>query len=87
MFSQEDIGIGLVEDSLINYLQDNYTTSNTESYTNARNILYGIIDNNNGYVSCIYTNYSGQIEGNNNFISQLYNYIHNSYADGQFYLG
>lgn len=72
LFSQEDIGIGLVEDSLINYLQDNYTTSNTESYTNARNILYGIIDNNNGYVSCIYTNYSGQIEGNNNFISQLY---------------
>ena len=73
LFSQEDIGVGLVEGSLINYLQDNYTTSNTESYTNARNILYGIIDNNNGYVNCVYTNYSGQVDGEiSNSISQLY---------------
>ncbi|MBI45554.1 MAG: hypothetical protein CMG66_05260 [Candidatus Marinimicrobia bacterium] len=76
LFSQEEIGSGLIEDNLINYLQNNYTTSNTSSYTNARNILYGIIDNNNGYVSCIYTNYSGYLSsggssGDN--IGELYN--------------
>jgi len=73
LFSQEEIASGLVEDSLINYLQNNYTTPYTQGYNSSRNILYSEIDNNNGYVACIYTNYSGQIEGNNNFISQLYN--------------
>ena len=73
LFSQEEIGVGLVEDSLINYLQNFYTTSSTLGYTPAREILYGEIDNNNGYVACVYTNYSGQVQGNNNLISQLYN--------------
>ena len=72
LFSQEEIASGLVEDGLINYLQDNYTTSSTLGYTSARNVLYGEIDNSNGYVGCVYTNYSGQIQGNNNLINQLY---------------
>ena len=72
LFSQEEIGVGLVEDSLINYLQNFYTTSSTLGYTPAREILYGEIDNSNGYVACVYTNYSGQVQGSNNLISQLY---------------
>ena len=48
LFAQEQIAPGLYEDELIDYLQDNYTTSSTESYSGARNILYGIIDNDNG---------------------------------------
>ena len=73
--SQEEICVGTIEDSLINCLQNNYTTSYTQGYTNARNILYGLIDNNNGYISCIYTNYSGYLPpntGTGNIISTLY---------------
>ena len=72
--SQEEICVGIVENSLINCLQDNYTTSYTQGYTNARNILYELIDNNNGYISCIYTNYSGYLPsdvGTGNIISTL----------------
>ena len=50
LFSQEEIASDLVEDSLINYLQNNYTTPYTQGYNASRDILYGEIDNNNGYV-------------------------------------
>ena len=45
-------------DNLIEYLQDNYTTNNVLSYDSARDILYGDIDNENGTVSCVYTNFA-----------------------------
>ena len=63
LFSQDQIGIGLFEEELISYLQNNYTTPDTEGYDQARDILYGEIDNINGHVYCIYTNYSVQLNG------------------------
>ena len=51
-FSQEEIGAGLFEESLVNYLQNNYTTPSTLGYTSARNVLYGEIDRL--YIECIY---------------------------------
>ena len=58
IFTQDNIGENLYLDDLINYLQDNYTTNNVLSYDSARDVLYGNIDNDNGSVSCIYTNFS-----------------------------
>ena len=39
-FSQEVIGEGLYGDDLISFLQQNYKTSNTLGYTDARDTLY-----------------------------------------------
>ena len=75
LFAQEQIAPGLYEGDLIDYLQDNYTTSSTESYSGARNILYGIIDNDNGDIRCVYTNYSAYLPPNSStddIISILY---------------
>ena len=58
IFTQDNIGGTLYLDDLINYLQDNYTTNNVLNYDSARDVLYGNIDNDNGSVSCIYTNFS-----------------------------
>ena len=58
VFPQETIGEGLYSDPLIDYLQDSYTTSNVQSYANARDILYSEIEISNGYVYGIYTNYN-----------------------------
>jgi len=55
---QEPIGEGLYSQNLINFLQQNYTTNNVLSYDNARDILYGHIYNNEGEVSCIYTEFA-----------------------------
>ena len=63
LFSQDQIGIGLFEEELISYLQNNYTTPDTEGYDQARDILYGEIDNINGHVYCIYTDFSVQLNG------------------------
>ena len=63
IFSQDQIGIGLFEEELISYLQDNYTTPYTQGYDNARDILYGEIENNNGLVYGIYTDYSVELDG------------------------
>ena len=57
--SQEVIGEGLYGDDLISFLQQNYKTSNTLGYTNARDTLYLRVErNNNGQVKGVYTNYS-----------------------------
>ena len=57
--SQEVIGEGLYGDELISFLQQNYKTSNTLGYTNARDTLYLRVErNNNGQVKGVYTNYS-----------------------------
>jgi len=56
--SQEAIGGNLYLNNLIQFLQNNYTTPSVQSYNNARDILYGNIDNQNGSVSCIYTNFT-----------------------------
>ena len=61
MFNQEQIGIGLYEDELIEFLQNNYKTNSTQGYDSARDILYSQIDineNNNSletpYISIRY---------------------------------
>ena len=56
--SQDIIGEGLYGDDLIDHLIDNYKTSSVLSYNGARDVMYGYIDNNNGSVECIYTEFS-----------------------------
>ena len=54
LFNQEQIGIGLYENELIDFLQNNYKTTSTLSYDSARDILYSEIDiNENSDVFCI----------------------------------
>ena len=57
-FSQEIIGEGLQGQELIQYLINNYKTSNVLSYNGARDAMYGYIDNENGSVQCIYTEFT-----------------------------
>ena len=57
-FSQEIIGEGLQGQELIQYLINNYKTSNVLNYNDARDAMYGYIDNENGSVQCIYTEYT-----------------------------
>tara|TARA_Y100000590_G_C15639484_1_gene984379 strand:+ start:225 stop:1172 length:948 start_codon:yes stop_codon:yes gene_type:complete len=72
-FCQEQIGIGLYENELINYLQNNYKTTYTLSYDNARDVLYSQIDNNeNNDVFCIYTNYYVTLPNNVDPSTYLY---------------
>ena len=56
---QDIIGEGLYEVELINFLQENYKTSSTLGYTDARDVMYLEIDReDDGSVYGIYTNYS-----------------------------
>ena len=57
-FGQDVIGDGLYEDELIDFLQENYKTSTTLGYTNARDTLYLNIDRIDGQVKGVYTNYA-----------------------------
>lgn len=65
-FSQEIIGEGLQGQELIQYLVNNYKTSDVLSYNSARDAMYGYIDNENGSVKCIYTEFSVNNVPNNN---------------------
>jgi len=58
VIGQNLIGEGLYETELINFLRENYTTSNTLGYTKARDTLYFNIDRIDGQVQGIYTNYA-----------------------------
>ena len=58
LLGRETIGAGLYEDELIGYLRENYKTSSTLSYNDARDVMYGDYDNQNGVVYGIYTNFS-----------------------------
>ena len=58
-FGQDIIGEGLYEYELIDFLQENYKTSTTLGYTDARDVMYLEIDReDDGSVYGIYTNYS-----------------------------
>ena len=57
-FGQDAIGDGLYGDELISFLQENYKTSTTLGYTNARDSLYLRIDRIDGQVKGVYTNYA-----------------------------
>ena len=63
LLSQEEIAPTLHGEELFDYIQDNYTTSSVQSYDSARDILYGDIENINGSVNCIYTDFSVQLNG------------------------
>ena len=58
LLGQDIIGEGLYSDDLIDFLQDNYKTSTTLGYTDARDILYLEIDRIDGQVKGVYTNYA-----------------------------
>ena len=55
---QDVIGEGLYGDNLIDFLRENYKTSTTLGYTNARDTMYLNIDRIDGQVKGIYTNYA-----------------------------
>ncbi len=71
-FNQEIIGEGLNGQELIDYVIDNYKTSNVLSYNGARDAMYGYIDNDNGTVECVYTEYAVDNVPNNNPRPYLY---------------
>ena len=56
-FTQEIIGEGLQGQELIQFVVNNYKTSDVLSYNSARDALYGYIDNENGTVKCVYTEF------------------------------
>ena len=58
-YSQEIIGEGLSGHPLLDYVVDNYKTSTTLGYTDARDVLYGTIDLQDGdQLSCVYSGYT-----------------------------
>ena len=61
--AQSIIGPSNTRTNLFNFLINNYTTSNTLSYNNARDIMYSIIDlRNDNTLKGIYTNYTITID-------------------------
>jgi len=61
----EVIAPGLVEEGLWDYLVDNYKTSATLGYDDARDVLYGEIDSQpDNQLSCIYTNFTITLDPN-----------------------
>jgi len=73
IFMQDSIAPNLHSEQLIDYLNDNYKTNTVLSYNNARDILYSMIDDNNGEVEGIYTNYSVELDPNEDPSTHLYN--------------
>ena len=73
IFMQDVIAPNLNEEQLIQYLNQNYKTNTVLSYANARDVLYSIIDNNNDEVEGIYTNYSVELDPNEDPSTHLYN--------------
>ena len=57
-FTQEIIGEGLSGEELIEYVIEHYKPSSVLSYNGARDAMYGYIDNENGTVLCVYTEFS-----------------------------
>ena len=71
--SQEYIGEGLNSQNLIEFLQQNYSTNNVLSYGNARDVLYSQIDDDDGIVRGIYTNYEVLLDPSQDPSTHLYN--------------
>ena len=70
VLSQEIIGEGMTGEILIEYIIDNYSPSTTFNYATARDIMYGNIDNDDGDVSCVYTNFTVENVPNSNLSTQ-----------------
>jgi len=58
LISRDVIGVGLYEEELIDFLREDYKTSTTIGYTDARDVLYLEIDRIDGQVKGVYTNYA-----------------------------
>ena len=56
--AQNYIYPGIFGDELSDLILNDYRTSYTLGYNSARDTMYSIIDNHDGYVSCIYTDFS-----------------------------
>lgn len=63
----------LTGQELLDELVEEYKTLTTPGYDTAREILYGIIDNNNGVVEGIYTGYKVEIDPQGNIRGQANN--------------
>ena len=58
-YSQTIIGEGMTGQELLDYVVDNYKTTTTLGYGNARDILYGIIDlQEDDQLSCVYSGFT-----------------------------
>ena len=58
-YSQTIIGEGLIGAESLDYIINNYKTSTTLGYNNARDTLYGAIDlKEDNQLSCVYSGYS-----------------------------
>jgi len=58
-FSQTIIGEGMYGQELLGYVVDNYKTSTTLGYGNARDVLYGTIDlQESDQLSCVYSGFT-----------------------------
>jgi len=62
-FSQTYIGEGLTGNELLEFVQENYTPSETMGYNTARDTMYAVIDlKENNQLSCVYTGYTITID-------------------------
>ena len=59
----EIVGLGLTEDNLLYYVQQNYTPENIPNYNSSRDIIFSTLDNHNNIVSGVYSGYSITING------------------------
>jgi len=74
LFSQEEIGTGLYEDELIDFLQNHYTAESIYNYNDARDILYSQIDLQAGnMLYCVYSNFSIQLDLSQDPSTDAYN--------------
>jgi len=69
----QTIGAGLEGQALINFLQQNYTPSQTLGYNTARDTMYAKIDNNNGFLTGVYTGFTINLNPNNDPSTDAFN--------------
>jgi endonuclease I len=48
----------LTGNDLIEYLENNYSVTNAQSYNSARDAMFNTLDEENGQISCVYTGYT-----------------------------
>jgi len=69
--AQELIGEGLSGEELIDYLQQNFQVTNSLGYGDARDVMYGQIDNHDLQLTCVYTSYTIDLDPSQGDPSQL----------------
>ncbi|MTI88828.1 MAG: PKD domain-containing protein [Balneolaceae bacterium] len=69
----QTIGAGLEGQALIDYLQQNYTPTQTMGYNTARDTMYAVIDNDGGNLSGVYTGYTITLNPNEDPSTDAYN--------------